>query len=227
MSSTTHTLPSQPDQRAFFEELIARRRASPQEGLVDELIAAQAAGHLVDAAPMSDLDLVGSFAMMLAAGVDTTAASVGNALLFLTEYGHWDALRADPSLIPNAVEETLRWCPAFAGVRRYVIADTMLGGQAVAAGQWATGWLSSANRDPERFADPDTFDIQRRSNAHLTFGTGRHYCLGAPLARLELRILVEEAVARLPGLRRNVTRPISRREWMVDGLDEAHFLFDA
>jgi cytochrome P450 len=211
----------------FFEELIAQRRRSPQAGLVDELLAAQAAGHLVDGRPMTDWDLIGYFAMLLAAGVDTTSTSIGNALLFLTEFGHWERLRADPSLIPNAVEETLRWYPGFPGVRRYVLADTELGGHRLSAGQWATGWLTSANRDPRQFPDPDVFDIHRRPNRHLTLGVGRHHCLGAPLARLELRILLEEAVRRLPGLRRDPAASLRRRVWLVDPVEEAHFTFDA
>ncbi|MGK5629824.1 cytochrome P450, partial [Streptomyces sp. URMC 123] len=225
-ATQTHSLPPQPDMVDFFTELIGRRRGAERRGLVDDLIAAQEAGHRVAGCPMSDLDLVGYLAMMLSAGVDTTSGSVGNALLFLSEGGHWEELRADPSLIPHAVEEVLRWYPPFPGVRRYVVADTTIGGRRIAAGQWVTGWLTAANRDPARFEDPDTFDIRRRPNPHLSLGHGRHHCLGAPLARLELRVLLEEAVARLPGLRRAPGRPLDRRAWIVDPLDEAHFLFD-
>jgi len=227
VASTTHTLPPSRAMADFFAELLVRRRAEPQSGLVDELIAAQAAGYAVDGRPLSDWDLIGYFAMLLGAGIDTTAASVGNALLFLTEYGHWEELRADPGLIPGAIEETLRWYPAFPGVRRLVLTDTELGGQQIAAGQWATGWLISANRDPARHREPNTFDIRRRqASRHVAFGIGAHHCLGAPLARLELRVLLEEAVQRLPGLRRNPDHPVRRRIFLVDGLEEAHFTFD-
>jgi cytochrome P450 len=226
VASSTNTFPAQSDQVRCFEDLMAERRKAPQDGLVDELLAAQAAGYQVDGRPMSDWDLVGYFAMLLSAGVDTTSGGIGNALLFLTEYGHWEELRIDPSLIPNAIEETLRWYPAFPGVRRLVVADTELGGQKLTAGQWATGWLTSANRDPELFPNPDTFDIRRRPNRHLTLGFGVHHCLGASLARLELRILIEEAVRRLPKLRRIPDAPISRRAWVLENLNEAHFTFD-
>lgn len=226
VASSTNAFPAQPDQVQCFEDLMAERRKAPRHGLVDELLAAQTAGYQVDGRAMSDWDLVGYFAMLLSAGVDTTSAGIGNALLFLTEYGHWEELRTDPSLIPDAVEEALRWYPAFPGVRRIVLADTELGGHNLTAGQWATGWLTSANRDPELFPDPDTFDIRRRPNRHLTLGFGGHHCLGAPLARLELRILVEEAVRRLPGLRRVPGAPISRRAWVLENLNEAHFTFD-
>jgi cytochrome P450 len=227
VSSSTNTMPEQRDQAEFFQQLIAARRAAPQEGLVDDLIAVQATGYPVGGRPMTEWDLVGYFAMLLSAGVDTTSTGIGNALLFLTEYGHWAQLRADPSLIPDAVEETLRWYPSFPGVRRLVVADTELGGQRITAGQWATGWLTAANRDPAIFPNPDTFDIRRRPNRHLSLGYGRHLCLGAPLARLEMRILLEEAVRRLPGLRRDPAAPIGRREWMIDKLSEAHLMFDA
>ncbi|MEU8891121.1 cytochrome P450 [Streptomyces sp. NPDC048442] len=226
VSSHTHSLPPQPDMVDFFTGLVAERRRTPGEGLLDDLIAAQAAGHRVNGCPMSDRDLVGHLAMMLSAGVDTTSSSMGNALLFLTGFGHWDALRADPSLIPNAVEETLRWYPAFPGVRRYVVAETEIAGRRLQPGQWITGWLTSANRDPARFPQPDTFDIRRRPNPHLGLGRGRHHCLGAPLARLELRVLLEEATRRLPGLRLSPGRPLRRRTWIVDPLEEAHFCFD-
>ena len=227
VTSTLHRMPEQRDLAEFLQQLVDARRAAPQGGLVDDLIAVQAAGYQVDGKPMTDWDLVGYVAMLLGAGVDTTSAGLGNALLFLTEYGRWEELRADPSLIPNAVEETMRWYPPFPGVRRLVIADTDLGGQRVRAGQWATGWLTAANRDPVQFPNPDTFDIRRRPNRHLSFGYGRHVCLGAALARLELHILLDEAARRLPGLLRDPDAPIGRREWLIDNLTEAHFTFDA
>jgi cytochrome P450 len=226
VSVSTNTYPPRPDMVEFFQDLIDDRRKHPQVGLVDDLIAAQAAGYQVDGRTLRDWDLVGYFSMMLAAGSETTTAGVGNAVLLLTEYGHWDELGADPSLIPGAVEETLRWSPPFSGPRRLVLADTEVGGQQIKAGQWITAWVSAANRDPERFPSPDTFDVRRRPNPELSFGVGTHHCLGAPLARLEIRILLEEAVRRLPGLSRDVGAPISRREWIVNGLTEAHFTFD-
>ncbi|MCK7625845.1 cytochrome P450 [Streptomyces sp. RS10V-4] len=223
---TTSELPPQPELVRFFRELIAARRAAPGTGLVDELIAAQRAGYRVAGRPMTEADLVGFFAMLLSAGVDTTATSIGNAFLFLTEYGCWDLLGREPGLVPHAVEETLRWYPAFPAVRRYVLADTAFGGQHVRAGQWVTGWLTSANRDPDRFPDPDRFDIRRRPNPHLSLGHGRHHCLGAPLARLELKVLVEEATARLPGLRRDPAHRLVRRQWIVDPLESLPMTFD-
>ncbi|WP_039937299.1 cytochrome P450 [Streptomyces himastatinicus] len=225
-ASATSELPPQPDLVRFFQELIEARRARPGSGLVDDLIAAQRSGCPVAGRPMTEHDLVGYFAMMLSAGVDTTATSIGNAFLFLTEYGCWERLGEQPELVPHAIEETLRWYPAFPGVRRHVLADTAIGGQHVRAGQWVTGWLTSANRDPDKFPDPGRFDMHRRPNPHVSLGNGRHHCLGAPLARLELRILIEEAAARLPGLRRDTGEPLTRSQWIVDPLKSLQMTFD-
>ncbi|MFD5831808.1 cytochrome P450 [Lentzea sp. NPDC060358] len=224
-SATTNTVPPQEEMARFFADEIDRQRSDPADGLIAELVAVQARGYEVDGRPMSDRDLVGYCAMLLAAGVDTTFASIPNAVLFLTEFGHWDELRRDPSLIPGAVEETMRWYPVFPGVRRLAVRDVVLGGQEIAAGQWVTAWLSSANRDPERYPSPDVFDIRRRSRI-MTFGHGAHHCLGAGLARLEKRVVLEEMVARLPLLRREVSAPLVRREWMLDNLETATFRFD-
>jgi cytochrome P450 len=226
VSSTTHTMPPQQDMREFFGDLLVERRANPQTGLLDELLAAQGAGYTVDGQPLSDQDLIGYCAMLLSAGVDTTSASLSNAFLFLTDYGHWDTLREDPSLIPGAVEESMRWYPAFPGIRRRVISDTEFDGQVIPAGQWVTGWLPAANRDPQKFRDPDRFDIRRKPNPELAFGAATHHCLGAPLARLEQQIMLEHMVRRLPGLRRDPGMPLERRMWLVDNLECAHFTFD-
>ncbi|MFD4639342.1 cytochrome P450 [Lentzea sp. NPDC058436] len=222
---TTNTVPRQAEMAEFFAAEIERQRAEPGDGLIAELLAVQAAGYLVDGRPMSDWDLVGYCAMLLGAGVDTTAATIPNAVLFLTEFGCWEELGADPSLIPGAIEETMRWYPVFPGPRRQVTRDVTIGGQRMEAGQWVSGWLGAANRDPARYADPDTFDIRRRTRI-MTFGHGPHHCLGAGLARLEKRVLLEEMVRRLPLLRRETGAPVVRRQWMLDNLETATFRFD-
>ncbi|MEV6243293.1 cytochrome P450 [Lentzea sp. NPDC051838] len=225
VSVSTNTIPVQADMAEFFAEVLAARRVTPRDGLIDDLLAAQDAGYQVDGRTMTDWDIIGYCAMLLSAGIDTTATSLSNAVLFLTEHDCWAELGADPSLIPGAVEESMRWYPAFPGVRRLVVRDTTVAGHEINAGQWITGWLSAANRDPARFAEPSRFDI-RRTTRSLTFGHGLHHCLGAGLARLEQRVLLEEAVRRLPLLRRETTAPVVRREWMIDGLLEATFRFD-
>jgi cytochrome P450 len=224
-ANSTNTVPQQAEMAKFFADELDRQRAHPGGGLIAELLDVQETGYLVDGRPMSDGDLIGYCAMLLGAGVDTVDATASNALLFLTEYGCWEELRADPSLLPGAIEETTRWYPVFPGVRRLARFDVSLGGQEIKAGQWVTGWLTAANRDPERYPEPGTFDIRRRTRS-MAFGHGVHYCLGAGLARLELRVLLEEAVHRLPLLRRDTDAPLVRREWMLDNLESATFRFD-
>ncbi|MFC3896286.1 cytochrome P450 [Lentzea rhizosphaerae] len=224
-SITTSTVPPQKEMARYFAEEIERQRTEPEDGLIAELLAAQAAGYHVDGRPLSDWDLVGYCAMLLGAGVDTTFASIPNAVLFLTEHGCWTELHEDPSLIPGAVEETMRWYPVFPGPRRLVVRDVVIGGQQLRAGQWVSGWLSAANRDPARYPDPNVFDIRRRTRI-MSFGHGPHHCLGANLARLEQRVLLEEMVRRLPLLRRETGAPLVRREWMLDNLETATFRFD-
>ncbi|MFD9703804.1 cytochrome P450 [Lentzea sp. NPDC059081] len=224
-SATTNTLPSQTEMAQFFADELDRQRVSPGGGLIAELLAAQDSGYLVDGKPLSDWDLVGYCAMLLGAGVDTTFASAPNAVLFLTEFGVWPELCADPSLIPGAVEETMRWYPVFPGPRRLVVREVSLGGCVIPAGSWVIGWLSAANRDPARYASPEVFDIRRRTRI-MSFGHGPHHCLGAGLARLEQRVLLEEMVGRMPLLRREVGAPLVRREWMLDNLETATFRFD-
>jgi cholest-4-en-3-one 26-monooxygenase len=113
----------------------------------------------------------------------------------------WELLVADPSLVPGAVEESLRMFPAFAHFRRTATEDTELNGQPIKEGEKVVMWYVSANRDPERFPDPDHFDLTREPNDHQAFGAGgRHFCLGAALARLELKLLFEETARRHPNI---------------------------
>jgi cytochrome P450 len=109
-------------------------------------------------------------------------------------------LVADPSLLPTAVEEILRWNPPIGYQRRTATRDVEMYGRTIKAGQKVTGWYSAANRDPRVFDDPDVFDIRRSPNPHLTFGAGRHFCLGSHLARLELEIMFRELVKRTPDM---------------------------
>lgn len=221
------TMPQQPDMAAYFERTIEEHRPAARPGLLGKLLKDQAADPpaMVDGQSLTDRDLVGQLAMLVWAGAETTAAAIADALLFLTKDGHWQTLRDDPSLIPSAVEEVLRWYPSFPGVQLMVMVDTEIGGQALRKGESVTVWLTSANRDPRVFKHPNTFDIRRDPNPHVTFGLGPHFCLGAPLARLELRIVVEQATQRLPYLRRNPDLPLERRTWMEDSLDKLPLLY--
>jgi cytochrome P450 len=224
-STPTFDLPAQPDMVAYFGDLLAERRARPDAGLVDKLIAAQRSGHLIAGQALIDRDLIGYLWGLLAAGSDTTATGLVNMLLFLSHYGHIAQLEADRDLVPGAIEESLRWYPPFPAVMGMANTDVRFGSHPVKAGEMATGWMTAANRDPAEFSDPDSFDISRKPNPHLAFAKGGHHCLGAPLARLELRIALRGVLDRLPGLRWDRDRPFKRTLGIVNRVEEAHFSF--
>jgi cytochrome P450 len=229
--TAVYAIPPEPEEVGFLADLIDQRRRHPQEGLLlDALLARQAEGHLVAGRCLSDEDLIGHLAMLVHAGWEATAA-IANLILFAEEFGLLAHLAGDEKLLVGTIEEVLRLCPPFARAQRQASADTELGGHRVKAGQWVNGWLTAANRDPTRFANPDTFDPTRfdarRLPNHLSFGRGPRLCLGAPLARLELQIGVRALVTRLPGLRREPTKPLQRTLGIMDALEALPCTFDA
>ena len=129
--------------------------------------------------------------------------------------------------MPAAIEESLRWYPAFPAVPVWAAQSVQFGETEIAPGDAVTGWISSANRDPAVFTQPNVFDIRRSPNPHLTFAKGLHVCLGAPLARLELRLVLDAVLDRLPGLQRRRNMPYTRILGIVNRVTEAHFIFDA
>jgi cytochrome P450 len=163
--------------------------------------------------PLTEDEAISNAAVLMFGGIETTEGMIANAALhLLTHPGELDLVRADPSLIPAAVEESLRLEPAAAVVDRYATADAVLGGVRITAGEQVTVSIAGANRDPAVFADPDRFEV-RRANAsrHLAFAHGPHFCLGAHLARLEARIAIETLLDRLPALRLDDRSPASPR----------------
>jgi cytochrome P450 len=174
--------------------LIAERREHPTDDLTSVLVHAE-----IDGQRLEEHEIVMGFFLLVAAGNDSTKATYCSGMRALLE--HPDQRRLlldDPALIPGAVEESLRMFPAFAHFRRTATRDTELGGQAIREGDKVIMWYLSSNRDESRYEDPDRFDVTRNPE-HQAFGAGgRHYCLGAALARLELRILFEESLARFP-----------------------------
>ncbi|HWE13391.1 MAG TPA: cytochrome P450, partial [Solirubrobacteraceae bacterium] len=175
-------------------EMIAQRREHPTDDLTSVLVHAEIDGHRLD-----EHEIVMGFFLLVAAGNDSTKATYCSGMRALMEHpDQRDLLLADPSLIPSAVEESLRMFPAFAHFRRTATADTEIAGQQVRRGDKIVMWYVSSNRDETRYADPDRFDV-RRNPEHQAFGAGgRHFCLGAALARLELRVMLEETLARYP-----------------------------
>ena len=140
--------------------------------------------------------------LILPAGAETTFRASGNLLFgLMTHTDQLDAVRDDRSLIPQAIEEGLRWEPPLLLTTRVATRDTTLGGQDVPAGSGVTVSLGAANRDPARYPDPDRFDIFRDPKQHISFGHGPHMCLGMHLARMEMRVVVNALLDRLPDLR--------------------------
>ncbi|WP_299559561.1 cytochrome P450 [uncultured Mycolicibacterium sp.] len=176
-------------------DLIAAKRRRP----ADDMLSVVANATLDE--PVTDAEAYLFFNLLFSAGAETTRNAIAGGLLAFAEHpDQYDRLRADPSLLASAAEEIVRWTTPSPSKRRTATRDTELGGQRIRAGQKVLVWEGSANRDAAVFADPDTFDIARRPNPHLGFGHGVHYCLGANLARLELRVLFEELTRRFAGV---------------------------
>ena len=175
-------------------EMIAARREHPTEDLTSVLVHAE-----IDGQKLEEHEIVMGFFLLMAAGNDSTKATYCSGMRALMENPEERAaLLADPSLIPSAVEESLRMFPAFAHFRRTAMCDTELHGQKIREGEKVVMWYVSSNRDEMRFEDPDRFDL-RRECEHQAFGAGgRHFCLGTALARLELKIMLEETLKRYP-----------------------------
>jgi cholest-4-en-3-one 26-monooxygenase len=176
--------------------LIASRRENPTDDLTSVLVHAEVDGEKLD-----EVEIVMGFFLLMAAGNDSTKATYCSGMRALLEdREQMELLLDDPSLIPAAVEESLRMFPAFAHFRRTATRDTELGGQQIKQGEKVVMWYVSSNRDEANYEDPDRFDL-RRNPEHQAFGAGgRHFCLGTALARLELRILLEETLRRYPGI---------------------------
>lgn len=178
---------------SYGQELIAAKRAAP----TDDMLSIVANAAVDDGGGLSDLELYLFFSLLFSAGAETTRNAVAGGLLALIENPSQMALlRDDVELLPGAIEEMVRWTSPSPSKRRTATRDVQLGGCAIKAGQKVQIWEGSANRDSAVFVDADVFDVTRKPNPHLGFGQGVHYCLGANLARLELRVLFEELLTR-------------------------------
>ena len=191
----------------YFLAMIEQRRRRPGNDLISNLLAAQIDGQRLDVA-----ELLGFCSLLLVAGNETTTNLIGNAVLCFTEFsGILDRLVAEPELLPQAIEEVLRYRSPVQSMYRIAATETILGDKQIRAGSRLVAWIGSANRDARQFPEPDRFDITRTPNRHLAFGQGIHFCLGAPLARLEARLALQAVLSRMPGLALEPGPPL---EWM-------------
>jgi hypothetical protein len=198
----------------YFGALIRERRRQPQNDLISALTCIEEQGD-----KLTEEDLLGLCDQLLTAGHDTTRNLIGNGMLALLQNeDQLQKLRQDPSLIVPAVEELLRFDSPLQRQTRVAMEDFELHGNAIRKGQPILSMLGAANRDPGRFEDPNRLDISRRNNGHLAFGSGIHYCLGAPLSRLEGQIAFTAIMQRFPTLRLADPVPQWRENMSVRGL---------
>jgi cytochrome P450 len=192
----------------YIRNMVAARRARPQDDLVTALVQAQDG-----AGTLSDDEMVAMIGLLIIAGHETTVNLIASGMLALLEHpDQLDRLRQNPSLIKPAVEELLRYTsPVDTGTERFAREDLSLGGVTIRQGETVFAAIASANRDERQFPDPDVLDIARAPNRHLAFGLGIHFCIGAPLARLEGQIAIGALVSRLADLRLSV--PATSLRW--------------
>ena len=179
---------------AYFEKVIDDRRREPRDDLVTRFVQAEVDGHRLTNEDILDIGF-----LFIIAGLDTVTATLTCSVAYLARNPeHRRALAADPSLVPGAVEELLRWETPVPGVARVLAQDTEIRGTTYSAGTRCTVLLGAANTDESEFPEPDEVDFGREGNRHLGFGGGIHRCLGSHLARLELRVALEEFHRRIP-----------------------------
>jgi cytochrome P450 len=199
---------------AYLGGVIAERRREPRDDLISAMLQAQE-----ESDALSDGELLATSNLILIAGHETTTNLIGNGMLaLLREPEQLGRLRADASLVPSAVEELLRFDGPVQATIRVATEDVAFGDQGIPAGSLVMVNIGAANRDPEVFADPDRLDIGRDPNPHLGFGFGAHFCMGAPLARLEAQIAIGELVRRFPKLELVDEAPAYRENPILRGL---------
>jgi cytochrome P450 len=199
------SIPNHPDARecwlglyTWIGEFIERRRSQPPRGdVVDAVLNAE-----IDGRPITRDEIIGTVQLLILGGLETTAAALGLMFVRFCQEPEIPALlRVRPELIPSAAEELLRLDTPFIAVGRTAVQDTELGGRPIKEGEKVLVYWTSANRDADEFPDPDTFDLGRSRNRHLAFGAGPHRCAGSNLARLNLRVALEETLRRLADMR--------------------------
>lgn len=187
----------------YFRGLVEDRTAAPRDDMISQLVLARD-----DRDALTTDEIIGTSILLLFAGHETTTNLIGNGFFYSMKHREqWQRLVDDPTLVDAAVEEHLRFDGPSGALARVTAADLELGGKTIRQGQRVFAFVNAANRDPEAFDEPERFDIGRVQNPHLTFGHGIHFCLGAPLARLEARIALLRLAERLPDIRLCVGEP--------------------
>jgi cytochrome P450 len=200
----------------YLTDLLAQRRAQPKNDLISLLAEVEDEGLV-----LQNDELISTCMLLLNAGHESTVNAAGNGMRALLKHpAELEKLRGDPSLAPSAVEEMLRYDAPLQYFHRFVLEDMIFQGVSLRKGDTVGLLYGSANRDPAAFPRPDTFDITRAPNKHLTFGKGRHFCLGAPLARIELETVVTTLTQRIPGLQLDGAAPEYHQGLVFRGLKE-------
>ncbi len=198
---------------AYLRDYVERRRRAPKDDLITMLIQVEEQGER-----LTEDELISTCILLLNAGHEATVNVVGNGVLALLRHpDQLDRLRRTPELAPTAVEEILRYDPPLHLFNRWVLEDLEYKGQRLRRGDQVAVLLGAANRDPAQFHNPHTLDLERSPNPHVSFGGGIHYCLGAPLARLELQVSLPILLQRLPGLQL-AEEPVYRNAYHFHGL---------
>ena len=206
---------------AYFRELIAERRAAPRGDLLSALIAAEEAGDT-----LNESELLATCILLLVAGHETTVNLLGNGTLALLRHpAELRRLRENPRLIGTAVEELLRYDGPVQRTARVPDTEVIVAGRTIEAGEMVMPFIGAADRDPAQFPDPDRLDLTRADNRHIAFGWGIHFCLGAPLARLEGQIAINALVQRFPKLALATERPQYRGSLTLRGLESLPVAF--
>lgn len=197
----------------YFRDLIEQKRADPQDDLLSDLACAGSGDNA-----LSDTELIGMAILLVIAGHDTTVNLVGTGLMtLLRRPDQLATLRADPSLLPAAVEELVRFCgPIGLGLARFAAGDIEFSGVRIRRGELVMASLAAANRDPARFDRPAVLNVARNELAHLGFGYGIHFCLGAALARLEATVAIGTVLQRIPDLA--LAKPAEQLRWRTTSL---------
>ena len=199
---------------AYLRDLAAERRKTPREDLISALVAVEAEGDR-----LSEDELISMCILLLVAGHETTVNLIGNGTLALLRYpDQFARLTNDPSLIKPAVEELLRYDSPVQMTSRFIMEDMDFNGHTFRKGQQVSTLFGAANRDPEHFTDPNSLNIAREDNHHLAFGNGIHFCLGAPLARLEGQIVLGTLARRFPNMELTTDNPPYRDTYVLRGL---------